>query len=90
MSVRGCRVRSSEASSKTLARRTQTLSRLRVSISGGDTSTQLQSEIHALSPEERKEVLKEAQLPIEIPPEHALALKADLGIPWAKMRHISR
>lgn len=90
MPVRGCRVKSSEASSKTLSRRTQTLSKLRSSISGGDTSAQLLSEMHALTKEEREKVLKEAQLPIEIPPDHALAIKADLGLPWSKMRRISR
>ena len=83
-------MKSSEASSKTLSRRTHTLSQLRTSLSGGDTSAQLQSEIRALFKEERQEVLKEAHLPIEIPPDHALAMKADLALPWARMRSISR
>ncbi len=90
MPVRGCRVKSSEASSKTLSRRTQTLSQLRMTLSGGDTSTQLQSEIRALTAEERRAVLKDANLPVEIPPDHALAMKADLALPWFKMRQISR
>ena len=90
MPVRRCRVKSSEASSKTLSHRTQTLATLRKSLSGGDTAVQLQSELRALSKEERAVVLKEAQLPIEIPPDYALAMKATLALPWAKMRKISR
>lgn len=90
MPVRGCRVKSSEASSKTVTQRTRTLTELRTTISGGDTSVQLKDEIRALSREEREDVLKEAQLPIIIPPDHALAIKADLALPWSKMRVISR
>jgi ribosomal protein L29 len=90
MPVRTCRVKSSEASSKTLTHRTRALTELRTSISGGDTSAQLRAEIKALSKEEREEVLKEAHLPIAIPPDHALAMKADLALPWSKMRVISR
>ena len=83
-------MRSSEASSKTVGERTRTLTQLRTSISGGDTSTQLRSELRAMSKEEREAIVREAGLPIEIPPDHALALKADLALPWAKMRKISR
>jgi hypothetical protein len=43
-----------------------------------------------LSKEEREDILKSAGLPIGIPPDHALAMKADLAIPWATMREISR
>jgi hypothetical protein len=55
MPVRGCRVKSSEASSKTLTQRTRTLTKLRASLSGGDTSIQLKAEMKALSKEEREE-----------------------------------
>ena len=85
-----CRVRSSEACSRTINNRTKALLTMRSSISGGDTSAQLQAEIKSLSKEEREAVLREAQLPIHIPPDHALAMKADLALPWAKMRVISR
>jgi hypothetical protein len=50
----------------------------------------MRSEVKALSKEEREAVLHQAQLPIHIPPDHALAMKADLALPWAKMRVISR
>lgn len=51
---------------------------------------QLKAELKALTKEEREAVLKEAQLPIEIPPNHVLAMKADLALPWAKMRVFGR
>lgn len=51
---------------------------------------QLQSEVKALSKTEREAVLKDAHLPVEIPPEHVLSMKADLGLPWTKVRKISR
>ncbi len=45
MSVRACRVRSSETSTKSVTERTRTLTQLHASISGGDSSTQLRSEL---------------------------------------------
>ncbi len=50
-------------------------------------SDQMMSEIKYLTNEEREAVLQEDGLPINIPPDHALA---DLALPWAKMRVISR
>lgn len=40
--------------------------------------------------EDREAALKEAGLRIEIRPNHALAMKADPALPWAKMRAISK
>ena len=83
-------MRSSEASYKTISHRTKTLTQLRNTISGGDSSVQLRSELRVLTKEEREALLQGAGLPIKIPPAHALAMKADLGLPWAKMREISK
>ena len=83
-------MKSSEASYNTVSQRTKTLTQLRDTISGGDTSLQLRAELRVLSKEEREAVLKGAGLPVKIPPAHALAMKADLGLPWAKMREISK
>ena len=83
-------MRSSEASKRTIASRNKTLAELRNSISGGDSLLQLRTELRALSKEEREEVLEGANLPVVIPTDHALAMKADLALPWAKMRVISR
>lgn len=48
------------------------------------------AEIKALSKVERESLLHEAQLPIVIPTEHALAMKADLALPWNKLRFLRR
>lgn len=90
MPVRGCRVKSSKACSKTISHRTQTLTTLRQSISGGDATVQLQAELRGLTKEERKVVLKEANLPLEIPSDYMLAMQTSLALPWSKMRKISR
>lgn len=90
MQVPGCRVPSSEASKTTLLRRSHHLAKARENISGGASIVQLQSEIRCLPKEDRQEILKGANLPITIPTEHVLAMKADLSLPWAKLRVISR
>lgn len=68
------------------------LSVARSCISGGVESVQLQSELKCLTQEEREKVLADIHLPIVIPviDNHALAMKADLALPWAKLRVINR
>ena len=39
---------------------------------------------------EREELLGDAQLPVVIPTDQALAMKADLAIPWNKLRILRR
>ena len=90
MPVMGCRVSSSEASSRTLRRRSQQLDRVREVVSGGSSTDQLQHEISHLSKESRDAILGEASLPIQIPVDHGLAMKSDLQLPWNKMRAIRR
>lgn len=90
MQVSGSRVSSSAASKKTLLRRTHKLSHAREFISGGDSSAQMQSEMRCLTRQEREELLQDAHLPIVIPTDHALAMKADLALSWGKVEVISR
>lgn len=59
-------------------------------ISSGDAQFQLQEEIKHLSKEERQDLLKKAGFTLEVSPEQGLAMKADLGIPWNKLRIIRR
>ena len=66
------------------------LSDVRDHLSGGDSVAQIRSEVKSLTKEERETLLEEAGLPIKIPPNHALAMKATLALAWAKMRAISR
>lgn len=90
ITIPSCRVQSSTGSSKTVQRRSHILQDLRSIVSGENQVTQLQSEVRCLSYSQHQDVLKGANLPIIIPPDHALAMKADLAIPWAKLRIIRR
>ena len=73
-----------------MKRRTENISKVRSITSGGDNTAQLASEIKALSKAEREKLLFEVKLPIIIPTDQALAMKADLGIPWNKLRILRR
>ena len=88
--ISGCRISSSEASRRTLKRKTDDISRIRNIASGGESSAQLKAEIRSLTMEQREELLQQAQLPVVIPTNHALAIKADLSLPWIKLRVIRR
>jgi hypothetical protein len=87
-----CRVPSSQATPKTILARTKELSQHREVLSGGDQNFQLAREVKACSLEEREQILTELQsgIKVVIPTSHALAMKADLGIPWSKLRAIRR
>ena len=88
--VTGCRVSSGSASKKTLQRRSQQIGQAHTIVSGGDAFFQLQAEVKLLSDDERKELLGEIGLPVVIPTDHALAMKADLSLPWTKLRVLRR
>lgn len=90
MPVSGCRTPSSEACKKTLKRRSDSIGVIREVTSGGDSTIQLRAEIQSLTENEREELLAQAKLPVVIPTNHALAMKADLSIPWIKLRVIRR
>lgn len=90
MHVPGCRVSSSEASTRTVKRRAEVLDTLREFSSGNDSSAQFAAEINYLSQPQREELLQQVQLPFVIPADHALAMKADLAIPWTKLRVLRR
>ena len=62
-------------------------------ISGGEkpAKRQLTDEVHRTTPEVRHEILERAKITKEtIEPEEVLAMKADLSIPWSKLRHLKR
>lgn len=88
--VSECRVPSSDASIRTVKRRSEGIGRVRSITSGGESVVQLASEIKFLTKEEREGLLLDARLPIVIPTDHALSMKADLGIPWNKLRILRR
>ncbi len=84
------RVSTSDASKRTVSRRSGVLNSIRELTSGGDSSSQLAAEVKALSKVEREALLQEASLPVMISPCHALAIKSDLQMPWNKLRLLRR
>lgn len=84
------RVSSCDASRWTTRRRSSKLSAVRDVISGGGGSVQLQDELAVLTKEEREELLVSAASPTQITPEETLAMKADLALPWRKLRIMRR
>lgn len=90
MQIPAGRVDSSTACQKTVQQRCKTLSAVRKVASGNDSNAQLGMEIQALSRSQREDLLKKVQLPISVPADHALAIKADLAMPWSKLRILRR
>ena len=59
-------------------------------MSKGSTSAQLRDEVSALSQDERQELIASGDFAVPIQAEDALAMKADLVIPWKKVRVMRR
>ena len=89
MKVSSSRVPSSEIS-RTVKSRVKVIDTVREGASGKDSSFQLMAEVNYLSQEQREGLLQQAQLPLVIPTDHALALKANLSIPCTKFRVLRR
>lgn len=83
------RVSTDEAAQQVVRRRSKEVSQYRAILSGGAASAQLHDEVAALSAEERQKLV-DTEFSVEIKSEDALALKADLMIPWKKMRTMRR
>ena len=86
------RVASAGACSKTLRNRTIEVASHRSLASGGSVAVQLADEVKALPQGERKQLIASGVFSAHtvISPENALALKADLVIPWSKLRAMRR
>ena len=89
MKVTKGRLGSDEASSKTIHTRCQEMECVRDLVSSGSSPQQL-AEVRVLSSDERQKLLTDAGFSIEIAATKGLAMKADLGIPWNKLRVIRR
>lgn len=59
-------------------------------VSAGDSRSQMLAEIRHLSKDDRQNLLTSGGFTLDIPPGQGLAMKADLGIPWNKLRTIRR
>ena len=67
------------------------MSRCRAVItSSSSPSSLLQRELTTLSKAERQALLQGAGVVVNIPPEQGLAMKADLALPWNKLRELRR
>ncbi len=83
-------VSTSDASSRTIARRNKAIDGIRDLVSCGDSASQMREEIRHLNKNERQELLHDAGFTLNIAPEQGLAMKADLGLPWNKLRIVRR
>ncbi len=88
--VASCRVSSSKASTRTVKRRSEVLESVRDMVSGNDSRTQFAAEVNCLTLSQRQELHQKVQLPLVIPADHTLAMKADLAISWTKLRILRR
>ena len=50
----------------------------------------LEEQLRALPKNERQDLLRGIALLIEIPPDHSLAMKANLSVSWSKLRTLRR
>ncbi len=73
-----------------MKRRTEVLGSVRELVSGNDSSAQFAAEVNCLTQSQREELLRQVQLPLVIPVDHTSAMKADLAIPWTKLRILRR
>ena len=80
---------SAEACSRTVRKRSSELEEIRAGMSK-DSRAQLQAEVKGLPASERSQLLTSAGITLDIPPEKGLALKANLAIPWNKLRTVRR
>ena len=80
-------------SKKTARKRSKAVAETRTAVSGGASGTQLKDELKAIGRVEREALLKEAlgkDFKITIPQGDILAMKADLGETWYKLRKLRR
>ncbi len=84
------RVSTTAASSVTVRRRSSELRAARKIVSGGDDGAQLRSELSS-NKIDRQEILNNLEsfpgnFQIKIPADQVVAMKADLGLSWNKLR----
>lgn len=93
MQVRHAQVPTGEAAPRTVRKRTQSLQNVRVTLTAGDSTAQLAHELKGKQREDREKLLEEMKraggnFHLQVPVQSSLAMKADLNIPWSKLRMI--
>lgn len=83
---------SNEASEQTVRKRTRVLNNLTEAVSGSVEAIPVQraNQLMKVKGNERQDLLVKAGFKVEITAEQALALKADMKVPWNSMRAWSR
>ena len=66
------------------------MTRIRHLLSAGDEQQQLRDEMKILPKDERDKLTKDANFSVYVPPEQGLAMKADMSLPWNKLRMMRR
>ena len=77
--------RAAACSPRTTCRRVRDVGQYRSAASGGEGEHLLEREVTTLSVESRKQLLEKAGITLTIPEQQALAMNADLSLPWNKM-----
>jgi hypothetical protein len=87
------RGRSTSPSARTCQRRKKSVTETCQFLCGGSEKqiTRLQAlELKQLGEQQRAEIAKEAGIGVSVGPGEGLAMKAALGLPWNKIRHLRR
>ncbi|KAL5516722.1 hypothetical protein EMCRGX_G002128 [Ephydatia muelleri] len=90
MQITKPRIPTHSASARTVKRRSMEMHLARDAISMGESSALLRRELDYLDEAEKQNLLQQAGIVCKIGPQDALAIKADLGVPWAKLRYLRR
>lgn len=83
-------VNTGESSRVTKRWRSNEISTIHEMLSAGDANTQLIDELKLIPEEEKESIMKQLNFTIYVPPEENLAMKADLCLPWRKLRLMKR
>lgn len=93
--MRQAQVPTGRAAPRTVRERSQSLSHARIVVTAGDEAAQMAHEVMVREQVEREKLLGEIKkldgnFLIRVPQQASLAMKADLNIPWHKLRIIRR
>lgn len=91
--MRQAQVPTGEAAPRTVRKCTQSLQNICLTMTAGDSTAQLAHELKGKQREDRERLLEEMKkaggnFHLQVPVQSSLALKADLNIPWSKLRTI--
>ena len=80
----------SQLSKRSKKRRANEMSSTRAVLSAESSTVIFETELKSLDRKEKERLLKSAGITKGMTPEQGLALKADMGLPWNKLRRLRR